>query len=118
MFSGVFHLFALRKRLDIGDSPYAVIPTQFQVVAARLSCEKWYLFLYSSVFYTINHLDIYRYVYCMYMFWWSPFFFDEKKKQTKKTATWRFGGVQTIECSCLLFQSIVHNQMEEKLSNK
>ena len=58
MFSGVFHLFALRKRLDIGDSPYAVIPTQFQVVAARLSCEKWYLFLYSSVFYTINHLDI------------------------------------------------------------
>ena len=62
MFSGVFHLFALRKRLDIGDSPYAVIPTQFQVVAARLSCEQWYLFLYSSVFYTNNHLDIYRYV--------------------------------------------------------
>ena len=62
MFSGVFHLFALRKRLDIGDSPYAVIPTQFQVVAARLSCEQWYLFLYPSVFYTINHLDIYRYV--------------------------------------------------------
>ena len=42
----------------------------------------------------------------------------KKKKQIKKTATWRFGGVQTIECNCLLFQSIVYNQMEEKLSNK
>ena len=55
----------------------------FQVVAVRLLCEKWYLFLYSWVFYTVNHLDIYRYVYYTYMFWWNPFFFDEKKK-TKK----------------------------------
>ena len=41
--------------------------------------QKWYLFLYSSVFYTVNHLDTYRYVYYTYMFWWSLFFFDEKK---------------------------------------
>ena len=27
-------------------------------------------------------------------------------------------GVQTFECSCLLLQSIVYDQMEEKLSNK
>ena len=26
--------------------------------------------------------------------------------------------VQTFECSCLLLQRIVHDQMEEKLSNK
>ena len=58
----------------------------FQVVAVRLLCEKWYLFLYSWVFYTVNHLDIYRYVYYTYMFWWNPFFFDEKKK-LKKTIT-------------------------------
>ena len=51
--------------------PNAVIPTHFYEVAIRLSCEKWYLFLYSSVFYTVNHLDIYEYVYYTYiMFWW------------------------------------------------
>ena len=64
--------------------PNAVIPTHFQVVAVRLSCKKWYLFLYLSVFYTINHLDIYRYVYYTYMFWWSPYFFDEKKPKKKQ----------------------------------
>ena len=52
--------------------PNAVIPTHFYEVAIRLSCEKWYLFLYSSVFYTISHLDIYKYVYYTYiMFWWG-----------------------------------------------
>ena len=56
------------------------------IVAVRLLGEKWYLFLYSWVFYTVNHLDIYRYVYYTYMFWWNPFFFDEKKK-LKKTIT-------------------------------
>ena len=44
MFSGVFLLFALRKRVVIGDSPNAVIPTQFQVVAVRLSCKKLFFF--------------------------------------------------------------------------
>ena len=46
MFSGVFLLFALRKRVVIGDSPNAVIPTQFQVVAVRLSCKKLFFFSY------------------------------------------------------------------------
>ena len=69
------------------------------------------------MFYTVNHLDIYRYVYYTYMFWWSPFFFDEKKKQKKQQQQKNYG-VQTIECSCLLLQSIVYDQMEEKLSNK
>ena len=70
------------------------------------------------MFYTVNHLDIYRYVYYTYMFWWSPFFFDEKKKQKKQQQQQTNYGVQTIECSCLLLQSIVYDQMEEKLSNK
>ena len=46
MFSGVFLPFALRKRVVIGDSPNAVIPTQFQVVAVRLSCKKLFFFSY------------------------------------------------------------------------
>ena len=77
--------------------PNAVIPTHFQVVAVRLSCKKWYFFLYLSVFYTINHLDIYRYVYYTYMFWWSPYFFDEKKP--KKTTTFSFGKYRLYEIS-------------------
>ena len=36
------------------------------------------------MFYTINHLDIYRYVYYTYMFWWSPYFFDEKKQKKQQ----------------------------------
>ena len=88
MFSGVFHLFALRKRVVIGDSP----PECGYSHAISSSCrsiivQKWYLFLYSSVFYTINHLDIYRYVYYTYMFWWSPFLFDGKKNKQKQPAT-------------------------------
>ena len=44
--------------LSATHHPNAVIPTHFLVFAVRLSYAKWYLFLYSSVFYTINHLDI------------------------------------------------------------
>ena len=85
------------------------------------------------MFYTVNHLDIYRYVYYTYMFWWNPFFFDEKKKKQKNNnnnkkshiVSLEYAGLnqtnysmQTIECSCLLLQRIVYDQMEEKLSNK
>ena len=86
-----------------------------------------FFFLYSSVFYTINHLDIYRYVYCTYMFWESPFFFDEKKNKTKKTATPFHQSMQVcikqiMACKPqwvqLFVQSIVYDQTEEKLSNK
>ena len=71
------------------------------------------------MFYTINHWNIYRYVYYTYMFWWSPYFFDEKKnkKNNNKNKNKNYG-VQTIESSCLLLRSIVYDQMEEKLSNK
>ena len=53
----------------------------FSSICRSIIVRKWYLFLYLSVFYTVNHLDIYRYVYYTYMFWWSPFFFDEKKNK-------------------------------------
>ena len=61
------------------------------------------------------------------MFWRSPFFFDGKKKQTKTnghTVSPEYAGlhqtnygVQTTECICLSLQSIVYDQMQEKLSN-
>ena len=45
--------------------------------------------------------------------------FSLMKKKTKKQQEQQTNhGVQTIECSCLLLQSIVYDQMEEKLSNK
>ena len=47
--------------LSVIHRPNAVIPTHYLVFAVGLSCAKWYVFLYSSVFYTINHLDIYIY---------------------------------------------------------
>ena len=40
------------------------------------------------------------------------------KKNNNKNNNNKNYGVQTIECSCFLLQSIVYDQMEEKLSNK
>ena len=72
MFSGIVSCLR-RENVSLSAIHHlnADIPTHFYEVAIRLSCEKWYLFLYSSVFYTVSHLDIYEYVYYTYiMFWW------------------------------------------------
>ena len=52
---------SLRKQnalLSVIHHPNAATPRHFLVFAVRLSCAIWYLFLYSSLFYTVNHLDI------------------------------------------------------------
>ena len=72
--------------------PNAVITTHFYVVAFRLSYEKWYLFPYSSVFYTVSRFDIYKYVIIHICFGEALFSLMKKKQQknkkkNKKTAT-------------------------------
>ena len=46
-----------------------LFPRNFKWLPFDYRAENFFFFLYSSVFYTINHLEIYRYVYCTYMFW-------------------------------------------------
>ena len=46
-----------------------LFPRNFKWLPFDYRAKNCFFFLYSSVFYTINHLDIYRYVYCTYMFW-------------------------------------------------
>ena len=66
--------------------PNAVITTHFYVVAFRLSHEKWYLFPYSSVFYTVSRFDIYKYV-IIHICFGEALFSLMKKKTTKKQKT-------------------------------
>ena len=111
MFSGVFLLFALRKRVVIGDSPNAVIPTQFQVVAVRLSCKKLFFFSYIHRCFTPltiwTSIDVFIVRICFVK---ALFSLMEKKqnKENSHTVSPEYAGlhqtnygVQTIECSCL-----------------
>ena len=66
--------------------PNAVITTHFYIVAIRLSYEKWYLFPYSSVFYTVSRFDIYKYV-IIHICFGEALFSLMKKKTTKKQKT-------------------------------
>ena len=103
--------------LSATHHPNAVIPTHFYEVAIRLSCEKWYWFLYSSVFYTVSHLDIYKYVYYTYiMFWWR------KKKNamlfhSSALCVFVFVGRQCSShhlCPCFIAKHMVFTGSENK----
>ena len=85
------------------------------------------------MFYTVSRFDIYKYVIIHICFGEALFSLMKKKQQKNKkqkqknshTVSPEYAGlhqtnygVQTTECSCLLLQSIVYDQMEEKLSKK
>ena len=79
------------------------------------------------MFYTVSRFDIYKYVIIHICFGEALFSLMRKKKKKKNSHTvspeyaglhQTNYGLQTTECSCLLLQIIVYDQMEEKLSKK